>query len=117
LLRLDLNVPVSGSKISDDFKIISALPTIRQLRSEPLIIISHQGEPTTKNGKYTYNSSYSLQPVALRIKKYLGGKVFIAKGSWTELKKQSDLLQPGDIMVLENLRFWPGESAMIKLLH
>ncbi len=76
-----------------------------------MIIISHRGEPTTKNGKYTYNSSYSLQPVALRIKKYLGGKVFIAKGSWTELKKQSDLLQPGDIMVLENLRFWPGEVS------
>lgn len=111
LLRLDLNVPVSGSKITDDFKIISALPTIRQLRSQPLIIISHRGDPKTNNGKYTYNSSYSLQPVVLRLKKYLGGNVSMAKGSWTELKKQSDLLQPGDIMVLENLRFWPGEVS------
>jgi len=111
LLRLDLNVPVVGSKITDDFKIISALPTILQLRSRPLIIISHRGEPTTKAGKYTYNSSYSLRPVALKLKKYLGGKVFMAKGSWTDLKKQSVSLQSGDIMIVENLRFWPGEVS------
>lgn len=109
LLRLDLNVPVSGSKITDDFKVLSVLPTIRQLRSQPLIIMSHRGEPSTKAGKYTYQASYSLQPVVKQLKKYIGGNIFIGKGSWSDLVKQSTELQPGDIMVLENLRFWPGE--------
>ena len=109
LLRLDLNVPISGSKIIDDFKIISVLPTIRQFRSQPLIIISHRGEPTTKGGEYTYQAQYSLQPVVKKLQTYIGGNIFIGKGSWADLKKQSSLLQPGDIMFLENLRFWPGE--------
>lgn len=109
LLRLDLNVPVSGSKIIDDFKIISVLPTIRQFRSQPLIIISHRGEPTTKAGKYTYQAQYSLQPIVKKLQTYIGGNIFIGKGSWADIKKQSMLLQPGDIMFLENLRFWPGE--------
>lgn len=109
LLRLDLNVPVSGSKITDDFKIISAIPTIRQLRSCPLIIISHRGEPKTKAGKYTYQTSYSLQLIVKKLQKYIGGNIFISKGSWSLLKKQAQELKPGDIMVVENLRFWPGE--------
>lgn len=109
LLRLDLNVPVSGLKITDDFKIISALPTIRQLRSIPLIIITHRGEPVTKRNSYTYQPSFSLQPVADRLKKYLGGNIFIANGSWSDIKKQAEKLVPGDVMLLENIRFWPGE--------
>lgn len=109
LLRLDLNVPLKGSKITDDFKIISALPTIRQLRTSPLIIISHLGEPVNKGQQYKYQPSLSLQPVARRLKKFLGGHIFITSGSWNDLKKQAEKLRPGDIMLLENLRFWPGE--------
>ncbi len=109
ILRLDLNVPFSGNKVSDEYKILSALPTINILRSSPLIIISHRGDPKIKGSKYTELKSYSLLPVVARLKKHLGGRIFLAKGSWTELKARAEKLLPGEIMVLENLRFWPGE--------
>lgn len=109
LLRLDLNVPCKGLHVKDDYKIISALPTIKKLRSLPLIIMSHRGEPITNGKRYNFNNAYSLAPVVQRLKKYAGGRVFLATGSWTEIQKQAAALKPGEIMVLENLRFWSGE--------
>lgn len=109
LLRLDLNVPFKGMSIQDDYKIISALPTIQKLRSQPLIIISHRGEPTTTGDKFSFNKKYSLTPVVRRLKKYVDGRVFLATGSWTDIQRQAAALKPGEIMVLENIRFWPGE--------
>lgn len=115
ILRLDLNTPFLGNKVSDEYKILTALPTIKSLRSSPLIILSHRGDPKVKGGKYTELKNYSLAPVVAKLKKYLGGRVFLAKGSWVELKTQAEKLIPGDIMVLENLRFWPGEVKNEKI--
>lgn len=109
LLRLDLNVPVNGKRITDDFKIKAALPTLRALRGCPLIIVTHRGEPTSRGTSYHFQKNFSLAPIVSRLQKELGDKIFLATGSWTSLEKQAHSLKPRDIMVLENIRFWPGE--------
>ena len=109
VLRLDLNVPMKGSVIVDDFKIVSALPILRHLESLPVIIISHLGEPDTNGKSYFFDKHFSLSPVVKRLQKYCSGRVFLASGSWANMQKQADNLKTGEIMVIENVRFWSGE--------
>lgn len=119
-LRLDLNVPLSrgadASKtvtVSDDNRIQEALPTIRYAmeKGAKVILASHLGRPDGKR-----NPAYSLEPVASRLAELLGpgagSEVNLADdcvGDGIELMAQG--LRPGQILLLENLRFHAGEEA------
>lgn len=110
LLRLDLNVPLAAGKISDDYKIREALPTIQRLAKAPLIVATHLGEPAATNS-YRFAAEFSLAPVAQRMADLLQRPVTLVGGTWSEINACAAALQPGEIMLLENLRFWPGETA------
>ena len=102
LLRCDFNVPMSKSNdgtILDDKRIREALPTIRYLMEQNAAVIacSHMGKPKGK-----WKEELTLAPVAKRLSELLGQDV--------PLTTKAAALQPGQIMLLENLRFEPGEE-------
>jgi phosphoglycerate kinase len=109
LLRADFNTPMRDGKIEDDLRITAALPTIAWLRERDCEIVccSHLGRPKGK-----VDAKYSLTPVAQRLGELLGVAVPLAPGvadfAAIELSQQ---LEPGQIMMVENLRFDPGEEA------
>jgi 3-phosphoglycerate kinase len=105
LVRVDFNVPFSKSgRISDDFRIRTALPTIKYLRSQKakIVLMSHLGRPKKKDKKY------SLAPVARRLQKLLRRKVKLVDGNEAET---IDSMKPGEVILLENLRFNRGETT------
>jgi phosphoglycerate kinase len=109
LLRADFNVPLSDGQIEDDMRIRAALPTIEWLRAEGAAVIacSHLGRP-----KGAPDPKYSLAPVAARLGELLGTEVALAPDVvGPEVTAMAEGLRPGDVMVLENLRFHPGETA------
>jgi phosphoglycerate kinase len=110
LVRDDFNVPLDeGGTITDDTRIRAALPTIRYLldHGAAVILMSHLGRP-----KGTVNSKYSLKPVAERLSELLGQPVELAPDSvGPEVVAKAQALQPGQVLLLENLRFHPEEEA------
>lgn len=109
LLRADYNVPIDGGKITDDYRIKQSLPTINYLleHNVKLIICSHLGRPDGK-----VNPAFSLAPVAKRLEKLTGKDVLFASDCIGEpAKKAAAELKPGQILLLENLRFHPEEEA------
>ncbi len=107
-LRVDYNVVTDG-KIIDEFRVISSLPTIKYLleRNCSIILASHNGRP---NGKRV--ESMSLRPVAKLLPRLLNRDViFLDDCVGEEVDKTAGYLRPGDIMLLENLRFHPGEES------
>ena len=105
LLRCDFNVPQDKTTgaITDDKRIVAALPTIRYLLEQKAAVIacSHLGKP-----KGEWKESLSLAPVAKRLSELLGSEVIFAKDIIGEdAKAKAAALQPGQIMLLENLRF------------
>ncbi len=110
LLRLDLNVPLKNGRIKDDYKIIAALPTIKKLSRSPLVIMTHIGEPTVR-GDYEFHKAFSVAPIARYLSKVLERKVRVLGGDWATMKTVIDSLKPGDIVMLENLRFYAGEVS------
>jgi 3-phosphoglycerate kinase len=108
LLRADYNVPIKDGKITDDYRVQQSLPTIRTLlaRNVKLIICSHLGRPDGKP-----NPEMSLFPVAKRLKELLDRDVEFAPDCVGErAKKAAESLQPGQVLLLENLRFHPEEE-------
>ena len=109
LLRADFNVPVRDGNITDDLRIVSALPTIQWLRDRgaAVVICSHFGRP-----KGEPDPQYSLAPVAKRLGELLDVEVPLAPEvvGFAAADMQVSLT-PGDVMMLENLRFHPGETA------
>jgi 3-phosphoglycerate kinase len=109
LLRADYNVPVADGKISDDYRIKQSLPTVQYLLDHgvKLIICSHLGRP-----KGPHDTDFSLFPVAKRLQQLLDRPVEFATDCVGEAatKAASDM-QPGDVLLLENLRFHPEEEA------
>lgn len=109
LLRLDLNLPLDETgHITDDTRLIMALPTIKHLLNNgaKLIICSHLGRP-----KGEYNPRYSLIPVAKRLIELVLNKItFATDVTGEEAKTKAMALKPGEILILENLRFYPGEE-------
>lgn len=110
LLRLDLNVPLdSGGGVADDTRIRASLPTISWITSRGgrAILLSHLGRPKGKP-----DPRFSLQPVAARLTELLERPVPLAPGiTGPEVQKAVDALSDGDCILLENIRFHPGEKA------
>jgi phosphoglycerate kinase len=98
LVRVDFNVPLDDGRITDDARIRAALPTLRELRSKGarLLLAAHLGRP---NGR---DEAYSLRPVAARLAALLGEEVALAPAL--------DAVPDGDVVMLENVRFEPGET-------
>lgn len=111
LVRVDFNVPVdiNTGVISDDSRIRAALPTLNYLveRKAKVVLMSHMGRP---KGKVV--DEYRMAPVARRLSEILGKEISVAADCiGPEVEKSVAALNPGDILVLENLRFHSGEEA------
>ena len=98
LVRVDFNVPLDGDAVTDDARIRGALPTIEELRERgaTLLLVSHLGRPKDREPEY------SLQPVADHLSGLLGVDV--------ELAPDLDSVPDGDVVMLENIRYEPGET-------
>ncbi len=108
ILRVDYNVPLKGTKITDDNRIRESLATIKTLLTNDckIIIISHLGRPEGKA-----MPALSLKPVAKKLQRLLGKKViFINKTLGHEVEKICANLKPRQIVLLENLRFHKEEE-------
>jgi phosphoglycerate kinase len=110
LLRADFNVPLlADGKISDDYRIQQALPTIEYLLSQQckIVIISHMGRPEGMKDKHL-----SLEPVAERLSELLKHPVLFATDCvGPEVEKAAKKLKKKQILLLENVRFYPEEKA------
>ncbi len=109
LLRSDLNVPLDGTTITDDLRIEASAPTIRALADAgaAVIVMAHLGRP-----KGAPDERYSLRPVAARLAEEVGRPVAFAQDTVGEHAKAAvSALGEGDVLLLENLRFNPGETA------
>jgi phosphoglycerate kinase len=108
LTRVDFNVPIEDGTIGDDTRITSALPTIRTLLASgaAVLLMSHLGRP-----KGQANPKYSLAPVAAHLSELLGQPVQLAADVvGPSAQAIAAGLQPGQIAMLENVRFEPGEE-------
>ena len=110
LERVDFNVPLDESgRITDDTRIRASLPTIQYLldHGAAVILMSHLGRPKGKA-----DPKYSLRPVAERLSELLGAPVQMAPDCvGPEVERMAAALQPGQILLLENLRFHAEEEA------
>ena len=108
LLRADFNVPLTNGVIDDDLRIVSARPTIDWLleQGSAIVACSHLGRP-----KGVADPKLSLAPVAARLRELLDRPVTLAAGVvGPEVAAQAAALKPGEVLLLENLRFEPGET-------
>ncbi len=112
LVRVDFNVPLDRSggsvEVADDTRIRAALPTIEQLRARGarLVLVSHLGRPGGQR-----EAELSMAPVAARLGELIGSGVKLAPGVVGEdVRAISESLSDGEILLLENVRFEPGET-------
>jgi phosphoglycerate kinase len=108
LVRVDFNVPLEDGKVTDDARIAAALPTIDFLRKAgaKVILVSHLGRPKAKP-----DPQFSLKPVADHLRDHLGVPVaFAADCVGPVAAKAVAALKPGEVLLLENVRFHPGEE-------
>ncbi|HEU4850396.1 MAG TPA: phosphoglycerate kinase, partial [Terrimesophilobacter sp.] len=109
IVRCDLNVPLDGQVITDDGRIRASLTTLNELihAGARTVVISHLGRPDGAP-----DTQYSLAPVAQRLSELLGQPVVFASDTVGQAAKDAvGGLEDGDIALLENLRFNPGETA------
>lgn len=107
LVRVDFNVPIADGKVSDDTRIRGALPTLQELRGRGarLILVSHLGRPKD------HEPQFSLRQVVGRLTELAGGVVKMAPAVvGDEVAQMADSLAPGEILLLENVRYEPGET-------
>lgn len=109
LIRVDFNVPLAPDfTVSDDTRIVSAKPTIAKIIADggSVILMSHLGRPEGKENKY------SLQHIVQRTSEILGVKVLFASDCRGAIAQNAaGALQPGEVLLLENLRYYPEEEA------
>jgi phosphoglycerate kinase len=111
VIRCDLNVPLSAGEITDDGRILASIPTIRYLLDlgAKVVVISHLGRPDGN-----VDLKYSLQPVAKRLGEVLGVNVLFADDTVGQsAREHAQRLEPGQVLVLENLRFDPRETSKV----
>ena len=111
LVRVDFNVPFDRGtgRISDDIRIREALPTISYLREQraSIVLCTHLGRPDGKPSE-----ELTLGPIAKRLSQLLRTPVeYVHDAPGADAKARAGVLGPGDVLLLENLRFWPGEEA------
>ncbi len=110
LIRVDFNVPLKEGKVTDATRIVAALPTINYILSQPgasLVVMSHFGRPKGKK-----NMDFSMIPVGKKFEELLGKPVKVASDViGEEVKKEVEALKAGEVLLLENCRFYPDEEA------
>jgi phosphoglycerate kinase len=109
LVRVDFNVPMSEGRITDDTRLRAALPTIKRLRDAgaKVILMAHFERPKGKRV-----AEFSLAPVAASLSGLLGQEVRFIDDCVGECVKQAvEAARPGDVLLLENVRFYPGEES------
>jgi phosphoglycerate kinase len=108
LVRVDCNVPLDGARITDDTRIRAAIPTLQALikGGARIVLLSHLGRPKAKP-----EAKYSLAPVAARLAELLGKPVAFCPETDTDAAlAATKALADGDVVLLENTRFLPGEE-------
>lgn len=108
LVRVDYNVPMDGGKITENLRIRASIPTLELLRekgAKKIILISHLGRPEGRDEKL------SLKPVAEELKKLISGAYFVNEVSGEKVESAVKALKDGEILLLENLRFFDGEEG------
>jgi phosphoglycerate kinase len=107
LVRVDFNVPLRDGSVADDTRIRAAVPTIEALRERgaALVLVSHLGRPKDRE------PDLSLEPVARRLSELISAPVPLAPGArGEEVARRVDQLGDGDVLLLENIRYEPGET-------
>ena len=109
LMRVDFNVPLEGGRITNDRRIVMALPSIRKVVEDggKLVLMSHLGRPDGE-----YDPEGSLKPCAERLGELLGKPVKLGPKEVVgpEAEKMAAAMKAGDVLLLENVRFHPGET-------
>jgi len=109
LIRVDFNVPQNkDGSIANDLRIRSALPTIKKVTDQGgrAILMSHLGRPAEKG----YEEKFSLKPVSSKLSELIGKEVVFATDC-LNASKEVDALKDGEVLLLENLRFYSQEGA------